>query len=29
MDKAVLKRHIQEYPDMFLRARAAIFSVHL
>ena len=29
IDKAVLKRHIQEYPDMFLRERAAIFSVHL
>ena len=29
IDKAALKRHIQEYPDMFLRERAAIFSVHL
>lgn len=27
IDKAMLQRHVQEYPDMFLRERAAHFSV--
>jgi len=29
IDKAALKRHIEDYPDMFLRERAAIFKVHI
>ena len=27
IDKAALKRHVQEYPDLFLRERAAHFGV--
>lgn len=29
IDKAVLKRHVEEYPDMFLRERAVVFGVHM
>ena len=28
IDKAVLRSHVQEHPDMFLRERAALFGVH-
>lgn len=28
IDKAALCAHVEEYPDMFLRERAAIFGVH-
>lgn len=28
IDKAVLRAHVQEHPDMFLRERAAFFGVH-
>lgn len=29
INKAVLCRHVEEYPDMFLRERAVIFDVHI
>jgi len=28
IDKAILRSHVQEHPDMFLRERAALFGVH-
>ncbi len=29
IDKAALKRHVERYPDMFLRERAVVFGVHM
>ena len=29
IDKALLRRHVKEHPDMFLRERAAMFDVHI
>ena len=29
IDKASLRKHVEEYPDMFLHERAAVFGVHL
>lgn len=29
IDKAALKRHVEENSDMFLRERAAVFGVHM
>lgn len=29
IDKAKLRRHVEENPDMFLRERAAVFGVHV
>ena len=28
IDKAALKKHVDDYPDMFLHERAEIFDVH-
>jgi putative transposase len=28
IDKAALKKHVEDHPDMFLHERAAIFGVH-
>ncbi len=28
IDKAALRVHVQDHPDMFLRERAALFGVH-
>lgn len=29
IDKAALAKHVEEYPDLYLRERAAHFGVHL
>ena len=29
IDKEALRKHVEEYPDMYLRERADIFDVHL
>lgn len=29
IDKVALRKHVEEYPDMFLRERAEVFGVHL
>lgn len=29
IDKAVLRRHVDDHPDMFLRERSTIFNVHI
>lgn len=29
IDKIALRAHVNKYPDMFLRERAAIFDVHI